>query len=226
MDDMEAVWVVGNEYHGSTFDKRGLNGTSVPARLVREPQNRFDRNAVGVHVGRSQVGNLSEARAAKIARWVDSLGGTFNTTLTYRDGGADVMVPAPWVETPKEERVSLQLSTKYQEELRTLGVGSHKCKVRADGEQLSVEVDGTVVGRLYPKKLEQSTLDKIVHNRQQNLVIDNSAYSEGLYARIVVPASKASAPTFSPTGQSAAVSQPTVEEPSIGSFVRGLFSRR
>ena len=35
---MEPLWVVGNEYFASSFAKRGLGGTTVPARLAREPR--------------------------------------------------------------------------------------------------------------------------------------------------------------------------------------------
>lgn len=153
MGEMEPLWVVGNEYFGSSFAKCGLGGTTVPARLAREPQNRADKNAVGVHIGRAQVGYLSAARAEKIVRWIDSVGGSFDTTVTYRDGGADVFVLADWVATPRAEKVNVQQTKKYQSELVALGVGDHQCKVVADGEQVNVVVGEVVVGRLHPKQL-------------------------------------------------------------------------
>lgn len=94
LETAEPLWVVGNEYFGSTFSKRGLDGTTVSARLVREPQNRADKNAVGVHIGSKQVGYLSSARSEKIIKWIDSIGGSLGTSVTYRDHGADVFVPA------------------------------------------------------------------------------------------------------------------------------------
>lgn len=227
---MEPLWVVGNEYFGSTFGKRGLDGTTVSARLVREPQNRADKNAVGVHVGRKQVGYLSSARAEKVVKWIDSVGGSFDTSVTYRDQGADVLVPADWVAVPRVAKVNVQQQKKFQGELVALGVGDHKCKVAADGEQLNVVVDGVVVGRLYPKQLDQATLDKIVHNRLQKLVIEDSSFSDGVYARIIIPAPKALQPPDSATAQSRTVEakEPesrVVEPASIKSFVKGLFSR-
>ncbi len=52
-------------------------------------------------------------------------------------------------------------------------------------------MNGTVVRRLYPKNLDQSTLDKIVHDGDQQLVIEQSTFNEGLFARIFVPAPEA-----------------------------------
>ena len=230
MGEMEPLWVVGNEYFGSSFAKRGLGGTTVPARLTREPQNRADKNAVGVHIGRAQVGYLSAARAEKIFRWIDSVGGSFDTTVTYRDGGADVFVPADWVATPRAEKVNVQQTKKYQSELVALGVGDQKCKVIADGEQLNVVVGEVVVGRLYPKQLDQSTLDKIVHNRQQKLVIEYSSFADGVFARIIIPAPKALQPPAFTANQSAATASPMPEstrpQPAGAmSFLKGIFSR-
>jgi hypothetical protein len=227
---MEPLWVVGNEYFGSTFGKRGLDGTTNSARLIREPQNQMDKNAVGVHIGRKQVGYLSSARAEKIVKWIDSVGGSFDTSVTYRDKGADVLVPADWVAVPKVAKVNVQQQKKFQCELVALGVGDHKCKVVADGEQLNVVVDGVVVGRLYPKQLDQATLDKIVHNRLQKLVIEDSSFSDGVYARIMIPAPKALQP---PEPEVVHARNNVAKEPEsqvaapaiIKSFIKGLFSR-
>ena len=80
MSATESLWVVGNEYFGDSFSKRGLNGKTVDAKLVREPTNKFDRNAVGVHIGRDQVGYISAYQAQKAAPWLDSVGGKMATT--------------------------------------------------------------------------------------------------------------------------------------------------
>jgi hypothetical protein len=131
---------------------------------------------------------------------------------------------------PKAAKVNVQQQKKFQSELVALGVGNHKCKVLADGEQLNVLVDGVVVGRLYPKQLDQATLDKIVHNRLQKLVIEESSFSDGLYARVIIPAPKALQP---PEPVAAQTRDDVAKEPesqvsgtaSIKSLIKGLFSR-
>ncbi|EAR23676.1 hypothetical protein A20C1_03288 [marine actinobacterium PHSC20C1] len=118
----------------------------------------------------------------------------FDTTLTYRDGGADVLVPAEWVYVPRKGRVNVQQTIKHQEALAELGAGDHKCQVIRNGEHLHVEVNGVLIGKLYPKQLDDDTLKQIVHSRPQNLAVTQSDYRDGLYAIIITPAPKAPKP--------------------------------
>tara|TARA_R110002051_G_scaffold60546_9_gene110893 strand:- start:5874 stop:6572 length:699 start_codon:yes stop_codon:yes gene_type:complete len=194
MSGTEALHVVGNEYFGSTIARSGLDGMTVAARLIREPNNRSDKNAVGVHVGGAQIGYVSAARAQKITKWMDSVGGQYDTTVTYRDGGADVLVPADWVFVPREERINIQRTTDHQPALTELGPGTHRCKVIDEGERLRVEVAGAPIGYLYPKTMSEATVAKVRHNRQQKLEVKESAHRDGLYARIIAPAPKAPRP--------------------------------
>ncbi|MBH0023976.1 HIRAN domain-containing protein [Salinibacterium sp. SWN248] len=194
VDQTEALRVVGDEYFASPFKKAGLDGKTVQARLVRDPNNRHDRNAVGVHVGKHQVGFLSSTRAQKVAKWIDAAGGVFETTLTHRGGGADVLVPAEWVYVPRKGRINVQQTTKHQEALAELGVGSHKCKVVRNGEHIHVEVGGVLIGKLYPNQLDEATLQRVDHNRQQDLLVAESDHRKGLYATIITPAPKAPRP--------------------------------
>lgn len=194
-EDLTGIWVVGSEYYGDKLSGH-KDGTTVAARLVRQPLHVHDSNAVAVFVRGAQVGNISAYKAEKILRWIDSVGGTLETTLTYRGSGADVFVPEIWLARPPQPgKVNVQQPAKFQDELGALGIGDHKCKVAVDGDQLNVTVGGVVIGRLHPRKLDQSTLDKIVHNRQQKLVIEESSYTDGLYARILLPAEKAPQPS-------------------------------
>lgn len=51
MEDTASLYFVGNEYYGDTFKNPKIDGTDVTALLVRDPQNAYDKNAVGVYVG-------------------------------------------------------------------------------------------------------------------------------------------------------------------------------
>ena len=222
MSAAESLWVVGNEHFGDSFSKRGLDGKTVDAKLVREPTNKFDRNAVGVHIGRDQVGYISAYQAQKAAPWLDSVGGKMAPTLTYRDGGAGVRIPAMWVaQPPSEGRVNLQQTKKYQSELVALGIGAHTCKVVTDGEQLNVLAGDVIVGRLYPKNIDEDTLSKIVHGREQKLVIEESQFSDGLSARIVTPAGK----TVKAPPSTVPPLEPKRPPATFGSLLKGFFRR-
>jgi hypothetical protein len=235
VDKTEALHVVGDEYFGSPLKEAGLDGTTVQARLVRDPKNRHDKNAVGVHIGKHQIGFLSSARAEKVAKWVDSVGGVFETTLTYRDRGADVFVPAEWVYVPRKGRVNVQQTTKHQEALAELGVGDHKCKVVRIGEHLHVEVDDVLIGKLYHKQLDEDTLKQVVHNRQQDLLVAESDHRKGFYATIITPARStpkppvlhAPRPVTAPSapGPRTARNLPPAPSPGITGFIKSLFGK-
>jgi hypothetical protein len=96
MAELAEVIVVSNEYYGSTFTARKTRRTAA-ARLVREPRNKSDRNTVAVHIGKTQHGYLSAARAARIAPWVDAAGGSYNVELPVRGGEGYVAVPSEWL---------------------------------------------------------------------------------------------------------------------------------
>jgi hypothetical protein len=83
-----------------------------------------------------------------------------------------------------------------------------------------VTVDDVVVGRLYPKTLDASTVRKVAVDRLQDLVVEDSAYAEGVFARIVITAEKA---PNSPTALVPNVQK--VDAPTIGSLLRRLFTR-
>jgi len=48
------------------------NGIALTGRLIREPQNRFDSNAVAVEVEGKQIGYIPKALAAKLAPRIDA----------------------------------------------------------------------------------------------------------------------------------------------------------
>jgi hypothetical protein len=223
MTELEPLWVVGNEHYGATFANRKLNGTSISAVLIRDTGNQFDKNAIGVHTGGKQVGYLSSARAEKIVRWIDASGGHFETHLQYRDGGADVFVPAEWV--AKDERLNVQQTTKYQAQLLALGAGEHTCHVVASGEQLDVVVDDVVVGRLYPKQIDAAMVVRL-QDGAQRLEIAASEFREGVFARVIVAAPKAPRAAKSAPAMPAPVKSPApAPETGVKGFLKGLFSR-
>ncbi|KAI0256048.1 SNF2 family N-terminal domain-containing protein [Lactifluus subvellereus] len=59
--------VVGIQYY------KGLVDTGEQVRLIREPQNKYDRNAIAVqNIGRTQVGHIPRQIAAKLAPLIDA----------------------------------------------------------------------------------------------------------------------------------------------------------
>ncbi|KAF8502088.1 SNF2 family N-terminal domain-containing protein [Russula emetica] len=59
--------VVGVQYY------KGLVDVGEQVRLIREPQNRYDRNAIAVqNIGRTQVGHIPRQMAAKLAPHMDA----------------------------------------------------------------------------------------------------------------------------------------------------------
>ncbi|KAI0276598.1 SNF2 family N-terminal domain-containing protein [Russula aff. rugulosa BPL654] len=59
--------VVGVQYY------KGLVDVGEQVRLIREPNNRYDRNAIAVqNIGRTQVGHVPRQMAAKLAPYIDA----------------------------------------------------------------------------------------------------------------------------------------------------------
>jgi hypothetical protein len=67
----------------------------MPLTLIREPNNQYDRNAIGVWItarvlifftGRAQIGYLNATIAAELARFLDS-GKTVHCKITEITGG-------------------------------------------------------------------------------------------------------------------------------------------
>lgn len=87
------VIIVGDEHFGDPFRKK-VRATS--ALLVREPKNRFDRNAVAVWVKRKQVGYLSAYQAARFAGAIDAMRGKVTVPFSSQQGRGYVEIPDHW----------------------------------------------------------------------------------------------------------------------------------
>lgn len=71
-EGLEAVKVVGLKHHGNAQDPAFAPGNAL--RLVREPNNPYDTNAVAVYdaEGQTQVGYLPREHAERIAKRLDA----------------------------------------------------------------------------------------------------------------------------------------------------------
>lgn len=89
-DKSERIIVVGTEYY--TGAARIKEGMQKPLTLVREPKNKFDKNAVAVFDGTHHVGYISQFQAKRYKRIVEDAGGTL-TVMAYRDQYIYVLLP-------------------------------------------------------------------------------------------------------------------------------------
>lgn len=65
-----------------------LNGTKLTGRLRREPENRYDPNAIAVEVDAKHVGYVPKELAAKLAAHIDA-GSTLTVTEVRVTKGGD-----------------------------------------------------------------------------------------------------------------------------------------
>jgi len=86
--------VVGTEHYGEYFGRKRRLSTVT---LVREPNNRYDPNAVAVFVRSRRVGYISASYAAVIAPAVDYWGGWVEVPVDQSGAYPHVEVPDDWV---------------------------------------------------------------------------------------------------------------------------------
>ncbi|HTW19599.1 MAG TPA: HIRAN domain-containing protein [Mycobacteriales bacterium] len=65
----------GESFHLSALRQLQRQSDSWPARLVREPHNQYDRNAIAVHIRGRIVGHVAREQAAELASTLDAWGG-------------------------------------------------------------------------------------------------------------------------------------------------------
>ncbi len=83
---------------GSTFPREGQTrkGSEIipelnagqKLSLRREPNNKFDKNAVAVDIGKEQLGYIPAETAIQLAQWMDD-GMEFNCFVSEVTGGGD-----------------------------------------------------------------------------------------------------------------------------------------
>lgn len=66
--------IVGQKHKGLDPYLPGIEAGSL-VTLKREPDNRYDKNAVAVYIGGKHVGYIPKAENAELARMIDQTGG-------------------------------------------------------------------------------------------------------------------------------------------------------
>lgn len=64
----------GESFYLTTLRQLLRQSDNWPARLVREPDNQYDRNAIAIHINGQIVGHVARDQAAELAGTLDALG--------------------------------------------------------------------------------------------------------------------------------------------------------
>lgn len=91
-DPVELI-IVGSEYYGDYFAKHRRDRVVT---LWREPQNKYDKNAIAVVAKGKLVGYISASKAARVRGAVEYFGGRIDVPLLYRGANVFAIVPDDW----------------------------------------------------------------------------------------------------------------------------------
>ncbi len=108
LSDLDSVRMrIKGQSHWVTVAERKEFG-GVEYWLVREPRNKYDKNAVAVYGQGRKVGYISAARAAMLAAMLDEVGA--DAYLVGGANGADMGI-RQWVDVPKVEALRSYVRT-------------------------------------------------------------------------------------------------------------------
>lgn len=98
---MKKYSIVGMEHQNSVHIVAALE-PGVTVTLVREPENKFDKNAVAVWVDGRRVGYIPKSQNVPLAAWMDNTGHGYNPeALLAMDQKPDAKaVDAKFVRSP------------------------------------------------------------------------------------------------------------------------------
>lgn len=91
--------IVGQKFRGLDPYLAGTE-TGVECTLVREPDNKFDKNAIQVWIGGQHVGYLPSKQNADVAAFIDRLGFVFSPPGMAADAMPNKAIKATFRRSP------------------------------------------------------------------------------------------------------------------------------